>query len=58
MIVQIAPDGRQVATLELLGEFAPAPPSSPPGSPPTLGFHPYLFVQAADGSARDVARAT
>jgi WD40-like Beta Propeller Repeat len=54
LVAQIAPDGSQVATLELLGELAPPPSSAPPGSPPTLGFHPYLFTVAPDGSSRDV----
>jgi WD40-like Beta Propeller Repeat len=54
LVAQISPDARLVATLELLGEFSPAPINAPPGSPPTLGFHPYLFVAALDGSSRDV----
>jgi hypothetical protein len=54
LVAQIAPDGSQVATLELLPEQAPAPPTAPPGSPPTLGFHPYLFLAAPDGGGRSV----
>ena len=50
--------GGRVATLELLGELAPPPITAPPGTPPTLGFIPYLFVTAPDGSGREaVARA-
>jgi hypothetical protein len=55
LVAQVSPDGRQVATLELLGELSPPPINGPPGSPPTLGFHPYLFVAATDGSGREVA---
>jgi hypothetical protein len=55
MVAQISPDGSQVATLELLGESTPPPITAPPGSPPTLGFHPYLFVVAPDGSGREAA---
>jgi hypothetical protein len=55
LVAQVSPDGRQVATLELLGELSPPPINAPPGSPPTLGFHPYLFVAATDGSGREVA---
>jgi len=55
LVAQIAPDGSQVATLELLGELAPPPFPAPPGTPPTLGFHPYLFVTAPDGSGREAA---
>jgi hypothetical protein len=40
LVAQIAPDGSRVATLELLGELAPPPFTAPPGTPPTLGFHP------------------
>jgi dipeptidyl aminopeptidase/acylaminoacyl peptidase len=54
LVAQIAPDGSRVATLELLGELTPPPFPAPPGTPPTLGFHPYLFVAATDGSGRDV----
>jgi hypothetical protein len=54
LVAQIAPDGRQVVTLELLGEPAPPPFTAPPGTPPTLGFHPYMFVAAPDGSGREV----
>ena len=54
LVAQIAPDGGSVATLELLGELAPPPIGAPPGSPPTLGFHPYRFVAAPDGSGREV----
>ena len=57
LVAQISPDGTQVATLELLGETQPPPVTAPPGSPPTLGFIPYMFVTAADGSGREsVAR--
>lgn len=55
LVAQVSPDGTQVATLELLGELSPPPINAPPGSPPTLGFHPYLFVAATDGSGREVA---
>jgi hypothetical protein len=54
LVAQIAPDGRRVATLELLGELAPPPFTAPPGSPPTLGLPPYLFTAAPDGSGRAV----
>jgi hypothetical protein len=54
LVTQIAPDGRRVVTLELLGELAPPPFRAPPGTPPTLGFHPYMFVAAPDGSGREV----
>jgi Dipeptidyl peptidase IV (DPP IV) N-terminal region len=54
LVAQIAPDGSQVATLELLGELTPPPVQSPPGAPPTLGFHPYMFLTAPDGSGRAV----
>ncbi len=58
VIAEIAPDGSRVATVELLGENAPAPPGSPPGSPGVFGFVPYLFVMGAGGGGRDaVARA-
>jgi dipeptidyl aminopeptidase/acylaminoacyl peptidase len=55
LVAQVSPDGRLVATLELLGELSPPPINAPPGSPPTLGFHPYLFVAAPDGTGREVA---
>ena len=54
LVAQISPDGSRVATLELLGEFTPPPFTSPPGTPPTLGLHPYLFVAAPDGGGRSV----
>ena len=54
LVAQIAPDGGQVATLELLGELTPPPVSAPPGSPPTLGLHPYLFLARIDGGSRGV----
>ena len=54
LVAQISPDGSQVATLELLGELAPPPFVAPPGSPPTLGLHPYLFTAAPNGSGRAV----
>ena len=54
LVAQIAPDGKQVATLELLGELTPPPVSAPPGSPPTLGLHPYLFLAGSDGGSRGV----
>ena len=57
LVAQIAPDGGQVATLELLGETAPPPSTAPPGTPPLLGFIPYLFTTAPDGTGREaVAR--
>jgi WD40 repeat protein len=46
---QIRPDGRQVATIETVGESIPSP----------LRFVPYLFLASADGSGREtVARST
>jgi len=46
---QIRPDGRQVATIETVGESIPPP----------LRFVPYLFLASADGSGREtVARST
>ena len=54
LVAQIAPDRSRVATLELLGEFSPPPVNAPPGSPPTLGLHPYLFLAAPDGGGRAV----
>jgi hypothetical protein len=54
LVAQISPDGKQIATLELLGELTPPPVGAPPGSPPTLGLHPYLFLAAATGAGRDV----
>ena len=53
VIAEMAPDGRQVATVELLPETSPAPVGSPPGSPGLSGFVPYLFVTATDGSGRE-----
>jgi hypothetical protein len=55
VIAEIAPDGSQVATVELLPEITPAPVSSPPGSPGLSGFVPYLFVMAPDGAGREAA---
>ena len=54
VIAEIAPDGSQVATVELLPEITPAPIGSPPGSPGISGLNPYLFVMGPDGGARDV----
>ena len=53
VIAEMAPDGRQVATVELLPEISPAPVGSPPGTPGLSGFVPYLFVTATDGSGRE-----
>jgi WD40-like Beta Propeller Repeat len=53
VIAEIAPDGAQVATVELLPEVTPAPVGSPPGTPGVSGFVPYMFVMNADGSARE-----
>jgi hypothetical protein len=51
LVTQIRPDGRQVATIESIGEIQP-----PPG--PLLQI-PYLFLAGADGSGREaVARTT
>jgi hypothetical protein len=58
---QISPDGRQVATLESIGELMPPTPGDY-GNPFAIRLiHsiPYLFVAAADGSGREtVSRAT
>jgi hypothetical protein len=44
--------------LELLGETQPPPFTAPPGTPPTFGFIPYMFIAKPDGSEREaVARA-
>jgi WD40-like Beta Propeller Repeat len=51
VIAEIAPDGSQVATIELLPEITPAPVGSPPGSPGIPGLQPYLFL---NGATRDV----
>jgi hypothetical protein len=49
LVTQISPDGRQVATIETVGESIPPP----------LRFVPYLFLADADGSGREtVARST
>ena len=57
LVAEIAPDASLVATLELLGESTPPPFTSPPGTPPTLNFVPYMFTTAPDGSGRNaVAR--
>jgi hypothetical protein len=54
---QIRPDGRQVATIETVGESQPPPPGTPYPGP--LAFVPYLFLASSDGSGRDtVARST
>jgi dipeptidyl aminopeptidase/acylaminoacyl peptidase len=55
LVAQIAPDGSRVATLELLGELTPPPPRANPTDPPLLGFVPYLFTMALDGSGREAA---
>jgi hypothetical protein len=52
VVARIAPDGSQVATIELLPEITPSPVGSPPGSPGISGFQPYLFVTGADGQGR------
>jgi hypothetical protein len=57
LVAQISPDGSRVVTLELLGETQPPPFTAPPGTPPLLGFIPYMFNTAADGGDRQaVAR--
>ena len=57
LVAQISPDGSRVVTLELLGETQPPPFNAPPGTPPTFGFIPYMFIVAPDGSGREaVAR--
>lgn len=49
LVTQIRPDGRQVATIETVGESIPPP----------FHFTPYLFLAEADGSVREtVARST
>jgi hypothetical protein len=49
LVTQIRPDGRQVATIETVGESIPPP----------LRFVPYLFLADADGRGREtVARST
>ena len=53
VIAEIAPDGTQVSTVELLPETSPAPVGSPPGTPGLSGFVPYMFVMNADGSGRE-----
>jgi WD40-like Beta Propeller Repeat len=53
VIAEMAPDGTQVATVELLPEISPAPVGSPPGTPGLSGFVPYMFVMNADGSGRE-----
>ena len=53
VIAEIAPNGVQVATVDLLPEISPAPVGSPPGTPGLSGFVPYLFVMNADGSGRE-----
>jgi WD40-like Beta Propeller Repeat len=54
LVTQIRPDGRQVATIESIGEIQPGPPF--PG--PLLQI-PYLFLAGADGGGREaVARST
>ncbi len=55
VVAQMAPDGGQVATIELLPEVSPAPVGSPPGTPGISGFVPYLFVMRADGEAREAS---
>jgi hypothetical protein len=55
VIAEIAPDGAQIATVDLVPELTPAPVGSPPGSPGLSGLMPYLFVMNADGSAREAS---
>jgi dipeptidyl aminopeptidase/acylaminoacyl peptidase len=54
---QIRPDGRQVATIETIGESQAPPPGTP--FPGPLAVVPYLFLASSDGSGRNtVARST
>ncbi len=55
VIAEIAPDGSQIATVDLVPELTPAPVGSPPGSPGLSGLMPYLFVMKPDGSAREAS---
>jgi hypothetical protein len=57
LVTQIRPDGRQLATIETIGEIQPPPPGAP--YPGLLLQIPYLFLADADGGGREaVARTT
>jgi len=55
LVVQIRPDGRQIATIEQVFEIL----TPPPPSPSIEVITPYLFLTSASGAGRDtVARTT